>query len=288
MDRDGVVMNGDILSGKLTRLLARLGTPAAATVAENVDDLWAALVDSGFAALLANLDAPVSEIAAGSVRRAVVLTSASGSSWTHPANVKDNLVYVTINASGGAGGRHSTGGGGGGGGGETLLRVPYILSGGSTAISIPAATAGRSSNGAGDDGADCSFGTLTARGGKGGKGSSVVVAGGDGGGPFGGPGSASGGGTANATSVGVRVGGGSGGKNNSGAAKGGASNAEGGASDGGSNGGGGGSRGPGGPGVTTGGSGANGSKGGGGGGCTTGTSGAGGAAEILIEYEEAP
>ncbi len=237
--------------------------------------------DDALAAINTNLDAPISGITSGGKRRAVKITS--GSSWTHAANIKDSFVQVTMVAGGGAGGRQSGDGGTGAGGGEVIYRAPYFLSGGSTATTIPAAKAGRATNGVGADGDNCVFGTLIAHGGKGGLGASVgSKAGGDGGGGWGGVGSTS---TPDpAGQAAWRMGGGAGGEL---AYDGEPGISAGGVFDG-SAGGGGGSWGPGGNGVTAGGSGANATEGGGGGGCTTGTSGAGGAGFIIVEWEEAP
>ena len=283
-----------LLSGKLSRLLARLGTPASSTVAAKVDTLHDSRLTAtraGYLDNLTDLDAPISGIAAGGKHRAVKLTS--GAAWTHPVNVKDNRVLVSLVAAGGAGGRESNAGegGGGGGGGETIFRQPYILSGSSTSTSIPAATAGRATDGIGATGADCTFGTLRARGGVGGGDTTnSPPSGGLPGGPYQTSYTAGSNVAQIGLAIGCRIGGGEGGKGDDGAGgaafDGGESLGLGGAFQ--SNcGGGGGSWGAGGPGVTTGGSGANGTEGGGGGGCNSGNSGAGGAGFILIEYEEA-
>lgn len=246
------------------------------------------------------LNASVSSISTGGKRRAVLLTGSGN--WSH-SNVKDNFILVTLVAAGGAGERDSGSGdgGGGGGGGEVILRMPYFVTGGSTAYNVGGQTAGRSTDGPGSNGANTTFGSLTAYGGEGG-GQDGSNGGGDGGGlgsiGGGAPGGA-GGSTPidgqdalfNAMNLEFRKAGGGGG---GGADDGGADAGNGGTSAfspggaGSSNSGGGGaSWGAGGPGVTGGGSGANGVEGGGGGGCNTGTSGAGGAGFILIEYEEA-
>lgn len=247
--------------------------------------------DDVLAKVTTNLDAPVSG-AGGGTRRVVKLTAGSGN-WVHPANIKDDFVCITLVAAGGAGGRDSTAGegGAGGGGGEILYRVPLFLSGSQTAYVVAAQTAGRATDGLGADGADTTFGTLVAQGGKGGgssAGGSPPPAG-AGGGIYGG----TGGGVqaSNGSELGWRIGGGEGGNgddaNGQQPQAGGKSISGGGAADlAGNSGGGGGSWGAGGPGVGTGGGGADGTDGGGGGGCNSGTSGAGGAGFILIEYEE--
>lgn len=247
----------------------------------------ATTANNALAAINTNLNAPISGISTGGKRRAVKLTS--GVSWTHPASVKDNFVRVTLVGGGGAGGRDSTSGqgGSGGGGGEVLFRVPYILSGASTVISIAAAKTGRSTNGLADNGDDTTFGTLTAQGGGGGGASSAGDTAGVGGGIYGGGGIAlqaqSGG------ELGWRIGGGEGGEGGASSSRpqsGGHGISSGGAAAD-NCGGGGGSWGIGGNGLGAGGSSCNGTDGGGGGGSRTGTSGKGGAGFILIEWEEA-
>lgn len=283
------------ISGLLSSIRSAIGTPTGDSLSEMIETILEERLTetrAGYLDLInTNLDAKVSE-SVGGKRRAAKLTS--GSSWTHPDNVKDNFVLVTLVGGGGAGGRDSSAGegGAGGGGGETLFRVPYIISGSSTAITVAAAKAGRATDGIGDTGDSTTFGTLTAAGGVGGGNSAAgsPPPGGSGGGIYGGTGSG-----LQATrgdQLGWRIGGGEGGNGDD--ASGGAPQAggygisDGGAADAANNcGGGGGSWGGGGPGLTGGGSSCNGTDGGGGGGCRSGTSGAGGAGFIIVEWEEA-
>jgi hypothetical protein len=266
-----------LLTGKFSRLLIRLGLSASSDVATKLDTLHDSRLTAARAANLDKLDAPISTVVVGGIRRAVQILSGSGS-WTHPANVKDNLVEVTLVGGGGAGGRLSGAGNGGtgGDGGKIILRIPFVLAGGSTAYSVGAGGVGRATDGNGAAGNPTTFGLL----------------------------SASGGGTSNPTSPSPSTGingtlgaiindqsttGGEGANDGGGDSKaGGSYRGAGGAADAGS-GGGGAAWGNGGNAVAAGGAGANAAanSGAGGGGCNSGTSGAGGSGYILIEYEEA-
>lgn len=269
------------LSGLITTIRNAVGAPSADSVSEMVE----ALVDDRLSEIRADaldelqgkLDAKVS-VSKGGVRRLVRLTS--GSVWNHPTNVKDNFIEVTLVAAGGAGGRQNVAGcgGSGAGGGEVLLQVPLFISGGSTSFSVGQATAGRATDGAGSNGANTLFGSLTALGGKGGgyvASAAVDNPGGLGGGTL---------------TMGWRVKGGDGGDGDgtdgSGAGEAGDPCLASGGAAAALSGGGGASWGAGGA-ANDSGSASAGVDGGGGGGCRSGTSGPGGAGMILIEYEEA-
>ena len=267
-----------LLTGKVSRLIARLGTPASSTIAAKLDTLHDTRITSARAANLDKLDGNISAIAAGGKHRAVQILTGSGN-WAHPANVKDNLIEVTLVGGGSAGSRLSGAGNGGSGGnsGQIIVRMPFVLSGASTAYSVGAAAAGRATDGTGAAGNDTTFGLLRAAGGTAPLASSSTPS----------PGT-------DGTLDGVlnRFDGATGGQ---GANDGGSDGKAGGnyrgtggiASAG--SGGGGAGWGNGGNAVTTGGAGADApaNSGAGGGGCNTGTSGAGGSGYILIEYEEA-
>jgi len=278
-----------LLFGKLAALVAsnteaRLARLDAAITTRTSNVVWTD-TKAGY------LDGPVS--AAGGKHRVVKLTS--GTSWVHPSNIKDSLVYITMAGGGGAGKRVTgSAGGGGGGGGQVLVRVPYILGGSPTAYAIGAGGVGAGADTNGTNGEDTTFGTLTALGGKfapsstGGDGGATAKVGG--GAEYGIGGSSSNGlnGKAGYSSS-FQTGGGGGGVGHATTAAAGGPSALGvGGANGGLCGGGGGSWGNGAAGANADGGNAAANTGGGGGGANSGgTGGDGGSGVIIIEYEEA-
>ena len=124
---------------------------------------WLSRVQAGLTdtrmANLDNLDAAISGISGGGMKKVQVYTSGSGS-WSVPA-AAEPMVLVTL--CGGGGGAVGSGSftANGGGGAESMIRQPYeVTPGGSEAYQVGAGGAG-SDDGVAGNGGDSYFGTGT-------------------------------------------------------------------------------------------------------------------------------
>lgn len=160
-------MSGFLLSGKISRLLTRLGTPASGSVASKVDTLHDTRLTSARATKLDNLDAPISGIQAGA-RWTKVSFTANGT-FVPPDNSGFLTCYLVGCGGGGGGGKgDANDGGGGGGGAECGQFVPVVIdmSAGNVSVTVGVGGAGATNNStAGANGSATSFGTFVSFGG---------------------------------------------------------------------------------------------------------------------------
>jgi len=145
--------------GKLSTLLARL-TAARGANLDNADVTVSSRAPASTAlstGIWTQAHADAILAGGGSLTRALAYATPGAFTFNVPANV--SLVYVTLQAAGGAGSK--TGGqAGGGGAGELIRRRPYkVTPGGTVAGSVGAGIIGTGQN--------STFGTLTANGGVG-------------------------------------------------------------------------------------------------------------------------
>lgn len=114
-------------------------------------------------------DVSLNAIVGGSVviKKSVVIDSSQ--TWTAPANLAGNTVWLTGCAAGGSGSQRSTGVSTGGYGGNYCVKMPVIVTpSAGYLVTIPAGGAGVTT-GDGNSGGDLSFGSLlTLKGGSGG------------------------------------------------------------------------------------------------------------------------
>lgn len=115
-------------------------------------------------------------VGGGGTSKCQEFTAVGGFTFNVPANV--SLIWVTLQAPGGQGGKNASGGGGGGSG-ELIRHYPYKVTPSGTVSGTIGAGATSSTS------VDSTFGTLTAKGGKGGT---TTTGGQSGGGPLGGAG----------------------------------------------------------------------------------------------------
>ncbi len=170
-------MSGILNSGKLAKLLTRLGTPASSDVASKIDTLHDTRLTAGRARKLDNLDALISSVGSWSWNRVDLGDTVSSGNWTIPTDPAplDEFVWVSMIAGGGGGAKGGSGSAGtGGDSGYFVLFAAIWLDPVHYPTTIPWAIG---SGGAGSNtnningyyGGATSFGNISTKGGPGGR-----------------------------------------------------------------------------------------------------------------------